>query len=147
VPEPANKFIEAAENSNGNPSSQRQQLYLQMSQYAADTVRIDEFERIKDKHYQPVRVNRTPLKSLFRDSRLSANAIASWNRGGLYVTALKVSNNSSSELPVDYQAVKGDWLASSVERNVLAAHGEPLDNTYLYLVSVMPFDDVINAVR
>lgn len=147
LPAPANKFIELEEKRNDSPAVQRQQLYLQMSQYAADTVRTDEIERVIDKQYQPVLVNRTPLKSLFQDSRLSATALASWNRGGLYVTALKVSNSSSYELPVDYRSVKGDWLASSVENDVLSAHGEPLDNTYLYLVSVMPFDDVVNAVR
>lgn len=122
--------------------SERHQVYMEMSQYAAEMVRIPEVERLLDKNYLPVRVNTTNALPLFDDKRLTATPVGSWNRGGMHVTALEVENRSSEVVPVDFQNIKGQWLASSVEQSSLA--GDASNNsTFLYLISALPFNEVV----
>lgn len=153
-PDPApfpNKFIDrqtdAKQAAPVASGSDRQQLYFEMSQYAAETVRIPEIERTRSHLYQPVRVERGPVPALFDDPRISASALASWNRGGMFVTALALTNGSTETISVDYQNINGRWLASSVESAVLSARGQPESSTYLYLVSALPFSEVMANVR
>ena len=124
-------------------SNNRQNIYLEMSQYAADTIRIPEIERTLDKDYLSSKINRQVITTLFDDDRITVMPLASWNRGGLHVTAVQLANKSNSALPVDYQRVKGQWLAYSVESSLLARHGQESDSTYLYLVSALPFDEMM----
>ena len=136
-----NKFIDKATAVTNNKVN-RQQTYLEMSQYAADTVRIPEIERVLDKSYLPSKINRQAIK-LFSDNRIKAMPAASWNRGGLHVTAIELINTSRSELPIDYQHVNGNWLASSTESSLLQAN----ESTYLYLISALPFNETIAGIN
>lgn len=122
----------------------RQQIYMDMSQFAADMVRVPEVERVKNDNYRPVWVERTPT-DLFADRRIVATPEFSWNRGGLYVTAVSIANKSNEAVPVHYQAVPGRWLASSIEQPILGPNSQADGNTYLYLVSALPFNDVLST--
>lgn len=127
--------------------SERHQVYMEMSQYAAEMVRIPEVERLRDNIYNPVRLNTQTSLPLFSDNRINATPIGSWNRGGMYVTALSVVNRSSQNLPVDYQNIKGRWLASSVENSQLSAMGQADSSTYMYVISALPFEEVMANAR
>ena len=140
-----NKFIDKAKPATDN-NDKRQNIYLEMSQYAADTIRIAEIERILDKNYQPIKINRQPI-SLFDDTRIKAKPLASWNRSGLHVTAIELTNKSNINVPVDYQRVKGQWLASSIESASLAKGGGAEASTYLYLVSALPFNETVSGIH
>lgn len=157
-PQPAevpNKFIgrqseEDSYTSGAKPASadtpvisERHQVYMEMSQYAAEMVRTPEVERLLDKNYAPVRVNTQSSVPLFNDNRISATPVGSWNRGGMHVTALQVRNRSSEMVPVDFKNISGQWLASSVEQSSLAAAEAPNNSTYLYLISALPFSEVV----
>jgi len=158
-PAPApNKFIDrddaqpsavtTSSNANKPPVvSGRHQVYMEMSQYAAEMVRIPEVERLLDNNYAPVRVNTQNSLPLFADNRISATPIGSWNRGGMHVTALSVVNRASQSLPVDYQNIKGRWLASSVEDSQLSPVGQAESSTYMYVISALPFDEVVANAR
>ena len=160
-PAPApNRFIErdndneqtgsqtSSANTNTAPVvSERHQVYMEMSQYAAEMVRIPEVERIRDKNYSPVRVNTQNSLPLFADNRISATPVGSWNRGGMHVTALSVVNRASQSLPVDFQNIKGRWLASSVESSQLSPVGQTESSTYMYVISALPFDEVVANAR
>ena len=125
-------------------SSSRQQLYFDMSKFASEMVRIPEAERLKNDLYNPVWVDRSST-DLFGDSRIKAIPAFSWNRGGLYITAVNLINTSNDTVPVHYQAVPGRWLASSIEASILTPKNQGDSSTYLYLVSAMPFNDVVIA--
>jgi len=158
-PAPApNRFIDRddeetiPEASSGSTSttpvvSDRHQVYMEMSQYAAEMVRIPEVERLRDKNYSPVRINTQSSLPLFADNRISATPVGSWNRGGMHVTALSVVNRASQSLPVDYQNIKGSWLASSVESSQLSPVGQAESSTYMYLISALPFEEVVANAR
>jgi general secretion pathway protein D len=148
-----NKFIDKAKPNNVTNQSQsnsnmtRQNVYLSMSQYAAETVRIPEIERVKSATYSPVRVSSEPVSFIFDDNAIMAKPIASWQRGGMYVTAIQVLNNSQQSKAVPYQSIKGKWLASSIEQNNLAPYGQNNDRTFLYLVSALSFEESINYAQ
>lgn len=127
-------------------ANSRQQLYLEMSQYAAEMMRVPEIERVRDDIYEPERVQKEPA-TLFQNKQLHAEPMASWRRGGMYVTALQIKNNASAEVMLDYQNIRGIWLASSVEKEVLAKSGQRDSSTYLYVISALPFAEAAASVR
>lgn len=160
-PEPfPNRFIEKKEpqapvsvnttpTSNAQPTStgsSRQQLYFDMSKFASEMLRIPEAERLKNDLYKPVWVDRTST-DLFGDSRIKSIPVFSWNRGGLYITAVNLINTSNDTVPVHYQAVSGRWLASSIESSLLTPKDQVDSSTYLYLISATPFNDVVVAAN
>jgi general secretion pathway protein D len=73
---------------------------------------------------------------LLKDNQLAVKPVASWRKAGVYVTALQISNKSKKVLSVNYQALNGRWLASTVEKESLAAN----ESTYLYVVSTNSFE-------
>lgn len=125
-------------------SGSRQQLYYDMSKFASEMVRVPEVERVKNNLYRPVWVDRTTT-DLFGDSRIKAMPVFSWNRGGLYVTAVSLTNTSNETVPVHYQGVAGQWLASSIEESMLTPKNQTGNSTYLYLVSAVQFNEVVTA--
>lgn len=145
-----NKFIDK-QTSVAKPSVQNgqsgQNVYLEMSQYAADTIRIDEIERTLDSHYLPSKVSRHAIAGLFDNAHIKVIPLASWNRGGLHVTAIELANKSNSAVTVDYQNIKGKWLASSVESDVLARRGQANDSTFMYVISALSFDETIAEMK
>jgi general secretion pathway protein D len=130
-----------SENNVQQPVS-RHQLYMEMSQYAADLVRKAPASRSLDSmyRYEPITAN---ADFLLADNRIKATPEFSLNRGGLYITAVKLSNQSNAALPVDYQNVKGQWVASSVELSKLSARNKSNSETYLYLISALPFSQAL----
>lgn len=144
-----NQFIDKDPNAKittGSPARQRQQLYLQMSEYAAENVRRPEIERVRSDIYSPVDVI-SVAAGLFNDPRIKTVPKASWNRGGLYVTALSLFNRSDEIVTIDYQNINGDWLASTVETEALDPAGVTGSTTYMYLISPLPFNDVLTSMR
>ena len=143
-----NKFIDKEPlSSTNNKANKTQNLYLEMSQYAADTIRIAEIDRKLDAKYLPDKVKRVAVTTLFDNNKVKVMPLASWNRGGMYVTALELVNKANSASPVDYTKIKGKWLASSVENNLLARRGQANDSTFMYVVSVLPFDETIASIQ
>jgi type II secretory pathway component GspD/PulD (secretin) len=151
IPEFPNRFIDKSEDKSIiepelTPAQKRQRLYQQMSEYAATIIRTPEIQRPEDALYNPVDV--LPLVAgLFDDPRIKTVPEASWNRGGLYVTAVALFNRSSENVTVDYQNINGKWLAASVENTQLAPIGTEQATTYLYLVSALPFNEVVTSLR
>jgi general secretion pathway protein D len=120
----------------------RHQLYMEMSQYAADLIRKAPASRtLNSKYsYESVPAN---ADVLLTDNRIKATPEFSLNRGGLYITAVKLNNRSNDSVSVDYQNVKGQWVASSVELSKLSARNKSNSETYLYLISALPFSQAL----
>lgn len=154
--EPPNRFIKkndsaaedtAASSESDSINNSRQQVYMEMSQYAADMMRTSEIDRVQDPVYQPVKAPRTLRDDMFPGSQLVAKPLDAWRRGGMYVTAVRVLNTTGTEQAVDYQGINGRWLASSVENTTLAPRGNNGDSTYMYLVSALPFEEIMDDVH
>lgn len=152
--EPPNRFIKKSEEAADNTvtgsedmNNTRQQVYMEMSQYAADMMRTNEIDRVRDPVYQPVQTARAIRDDVFAGSQVVAKPLDAWRRGGMYVTAVRVINTTGSEQPVDYKGINGRWLASSVENMKLSPRGNEGDSTYMYLVSALPFEEIMDDAQ
>ncbi|MGR9100071.1 MAG: DUF3438 family protein, partial [Gammaproteobacteria bacterium] len=116
--------------------------YMELTRYAAESVRLPREQRRRANGiYEAALLTRTPI-GLSPDNRLKTVPVASWYRGGVTVTALEVHNRSKSPVRFDPRAIRGNWLASTIEDANLAPKGEWGDSSYLYLVSGQPFDEI-----
>lgn len=128
--------------------SSKQATYTELTQYAAKSVRLP-----TGSHQQAAGITRVALKSAHRgvhllyDNRLRTAPVASWRKGGVYVTALEVNNMWEDPVKVDYRHLKGQWLAATIENDKLAAKTEFGDATYLYLISAMPFEQALAHLK
>ena len=86
-----------------------------------------------------VPVKQSPAAGLYRGSQLITAPIAAWRAGGLFVTAVKVTNTSAAPLELDLDQVRGHWLAATAQHNRLGACGTEADTTAIYLVCDKPF--------
>jgi len=117
--------------------------YLKMSEYAADIFAKPFDKQTQDADYTTIKLVGSGLADVFDSKAIQAKPLASWRKGGLYVTAVKLRNMTEKSLLVDFNQIEGTWLASSVEKSTLAKYGLLGDSTYMYLISDKPFDEAL----
>ncbi len=127
--------------------SEKQQIYIKLTQYAAQAIRKRPEEREIMEGVAEVQLDNNHRADLLYDTRIRAVPMGSWRQGGIHVTAVAVYNLSSTPLSVDFKHIKGQWLASSVETATLKKQGDLGDSTYMYLISAGRFDDVMNRIQ
>lgn len=138
--------ISSESNRSIEPSS-KQQTYVELTQYAAKSVRLTAKKREKVAGISPVKLANTRSANLLYDSRVKAIPIASWHKGGIHVTAIALYNLSNATVNVDFKHLKGKWLSSSIESAKLTRQGDFGDSTYLYLVSAGSFNDIAEQIK
>ncbi len=113
-----------------------EQFYMELTRYAAKAVRGEDRDakalkltRLSDLPKQPVRL--TP--------KLEAEPLASWGRGGLTITALRLINRNARSILFDAKDLRGEWLAATAEKPTLA----PGEETYLYLIAAGSFQEAL----
>lgn len=124
-----------------------QQVYVDLTRYASEAVRVSGDERKIDPKIHPVRLSQFVTVDLTYDARIKALPIAGWKQGGIYVTALELHNSSPDKVTVDYRHLKGKWLASTIENEVLEGRDRNNNVTYLYLISSGPFEEVMAQAK
>ena len=117
--------------------------YLKMSEYAADIFAKPFDKQTQDADYTAIKLVGSGLADVFDSKAIQAKPLASWRKGGLYVTAVKLRNITEKSLLVDFNQIEGTWLASSVEKSTLAKYGLLGDSTYMYLISDKPFGEAL----
>lgn len=85
-----------------------------------------------------VPVMRDPV-SLLRGGMVDATPLVAWRAGGLYVTAVKLTNRTDQPQTLDPRDLRGTWLAATFQHNRLLAAGSEADTTAVYLISSRPF--------
>jgi integrating conjugative element protein (TIGR03749 family) len=84
-----------------------------------------------------------PVAGLYRGATgasVQTTPIGSWRSGQLYVTAVRLTNQSAQTLDIDLQELRGQWIAASAQHTRLLARGSDWDTTAVYLVSDRPFE-------
>ncbi|MBF6649630.1 DUF3438 family protein [Methylobacter sp. BlB1] len=124
--------------------SPAQQIYVDLTRYASEAIRLPPEQRKIDPKITPVRLSEFEPVDLTYDARIKALPIAGWRQGGIYVTAVELHNVSDDRVTVDYRRLKGRWLASTIENETLAGQSEQSHaTTYLYLISSQPFEEIV----
>jgi len=77
---------------------------------------------------------------LLRGGQLTAEPLAAWRAGDLYVTAVKLTNRSDQVVTLDPRTLRGTWLTAAFQHNRLLASGDEADTTAVYLISARPFE-------
>ena len=133
-------------NRNIKPSS-KQKTYVELTQYAAKSVRLTANKREVVAGISPTKLANTRSADLLYDSRIKVVPVASWRKGGVHVTALALYNRSNGAVNVDFKHLKGKWLSSSIESAKLNTQGTLGDSTYLYLVSAGSFNGIADRIK
>lgn len=76
---------------------------------------------------------------LLRGAAVDAAPLVAWRAGGLYITAVKVTNRSEQPQTLDPRHLRGSWLTAVFQHNRLLAAGSEADTTAVYLISARPF--------
>ena len=77
--------------------------------------------------------------ALYRDDLVTATPLASWQGGGLYVTALLLAHSGRDRLILDPRLLKGRFVTATFQHNTLGAAGSSSDTTCVYVVTKAPF--------
>lgn len=144
-----------AANAGGVPSVKlrgQQQQYVALTRYAA--AMRHGVQPVSSGPYRGIQS--TPINSggglsigaggglkLLGSNSVTAEAVESWNKRNLFVTAVVLTNTDDAAQAVGLANLKGRWIAATLETDNLAPRNEPGSRTYLYLISDRPYDDVI----
>ncbi len=112
-------------------------LYMKLTRYALKAVRTEDHRLENDQKITPRPAPQAGPVRLTAD--LTARPLASWGRGGVTVTALRLKNTGGARIRFDAHKLAGEWLAATVETPELA----PGEETYLYLISAGGFDEAL----
>ena len=113
-----------------------------------DTVSLTRFAA--QQLYAPVRlltavpgIVRVPVQqqgvALVPGNAIEAKPLVAWRAGGLYVTAVKLSNRTASARTLDPRTLRGKWLTAAFQHSRLQPAGDEADTTAVYLVSAQSF--------
>ena len=86
-----------------------------------------------------VSVTRDPV-DLLRGGTIEATPLVAWRAGGLYVTAVKLTNRTEQPQTLDPRDLRGTWLTATFQHHRLLPKGDEADTTAVYLISARPFD-------
>lgn len=75
------------------------------------------------------------LGTLMPTQPVHAVALASWRLEDQWVTAVRLTNNSSGWITLDPRILQGDFLTATFQHEALGPRGTPEDTTVLYLVT------------
>lgn len=83
-------------------------------------------------------------RDLVLDNGMPAEVRGSWQRDGLIVTALRVSNPQARNMILQAAALPGRWSAIVIEHAELGPDGSAEASTWLYAISRQPFADALD---
>lgn len=86
-----------------------------------------------------VPVRREPVL-LVHGGQVIAEPLVAWRAGDLYVTAVKLTNQSEHAVTLDPRALRGRWLTAAFQHNRLLPRGDEADTTAAYLIAARPFE-------
>lgn len=85
-----------------------------------------------------------PRRDLVLDNGMPAEVRGSWQRDGLIVTALRVTNPWSRNMSLQAMALPGRWSAIVIEHPELGPDGSADAATWLYAISRQPFEQALD---
>lgn len=79
--------------------------------------------------------DRIPLETLLPTLPVSATALAAWQLGNEWVTAVKLTNTSARSIDLDPRLLQGNFLAATFQHPDLGPTGRSTDTTVVYLIT------------
>lgn len=138
-----NVHVRSAQSSTSERRTTEDLNYAVLTRYAAQFA------------YAPTRLVQTPkgvfptavpksLSGLVRGLNVSTEPYAAWKtNSGLYLTAIKLTNNSEKPVEFHPRQLRGNWLTATFHHYRLLPNGSGADQTLVYLVSRYPFKQAL----
>ncbi|WP_175927461.1 TIGR03749 family integrating conjugative element protein [Burkholderia cepacia] len=76
-----------------------------------------------------------PLDTLMPTLPVRATALAAWRMADHWVSAVRLTNRSSTSLTLDPRALQGDFVAATFQHPDLGPTGQSTDTTVVYLIT------------
>lgn len=92
---------------------------------------------------QQVQVGQQPVPGLLRVARVLAVPMGQWRSAGLYVTAVRLTNQSPMPLELQLEQLRGNWLAATAQHGRLGVAGSDTDTTAVYLICDRAFESCL----
>ncbi len=115
--------------------------FVQLTRFAAKSLYAPERLISTPLGVTQVQLNRSSTDTLIRGQIIKATPISSWQSNGVYVTAVKLKNLTSSKIVLDPRSIRGTWEAATFQHVTLAGKGSSEDTTSLYLISHSPYEE------
>ena len=98
------------------------------------------------------RIHRIPLRvktaiPLYQGGEVNTVPLATWKSGIRYVTALKITNMTRSQVIIDPRLFRGKWGSRTLQHASVEAKGTATDSTTVYLISYRPFYESLSFLR
>jgi integrating conjugative element protein (TIGR03749 family) len=123
----------------GYDAGQRQPGYIQLTRFAAQQLYAPA-RLVRDRPgIVRVPVSRDPV-DLLHGGAVEAIPLVAWRTGGLYITAVKLTNLTNQAQTLDPRDLRGTWLTASFQHHRLLPKGDEADTTAVYLISARPFE-------
>ncbi|HDS1208458.1 TPA: DUF3438 family protein [Shewanella algae] len=115
--------------------------YASQSLYSKSEVYIENLPGVKR-----VALKSRELPHIYRGGSLKGELLAGWSAGGLFVTAIKLTNVSSTEVYFEPCRLRGDFYSVTAQFNKVYPYSNPNKNfTVAYVVTEVPFDVAIKG--
>ncbi|MCX4030179.1 TIGR03749 family integrating conjugative element protein [Endozoicomonas sp. SM1973] len=115
--------------------------YVRLTRHASQALYAPERLMPSDPAIQRMPVNKAPV-SIIRGERVKATPIAAWSGGNFYVTAIKLQSQSNQVIDLDFNVIRGQWLAATLQHFQLYPRGDMRDTTTLYVISQHEYSGV-----
>jgi integrating conjugative element protein (TIGR03749 family) len=113
--------------------------YVALTRFAAQALYAPRRVLANPDGYTRVPLNTKRHVDLIRNARVNAEPLIGWQAGGLYLTAVKLTNRSTRPTVLDPRQLRGHWCAATFQHARLLPRGSLADTTAVYLISAEPF--------
>lgn len=114
--------------------------YIALSRYAIAQAHQQPLPDLAGVNLMPV--SQQPLSVLLSNNNLAAWPVGSAEKQGLYITTVKIRNQSDEVQAIDLSKLPGHWLAATADQTRLGVFNQGADSTFLYLLSDKPFANI-----
>jgi integrating conjugative element protein (TIGR03749 family) len=120
------------------PTGLREYGYVSLTRFAAQQLYAPSRLLVDLPGVVRVPIKRDPV-ALVRSDTIEALPLVAWRAGDLFVTAVKLTNQTDQPQILDPRTLRGAWLTATFQHNRLLGAGDEADRTVVYLISARPF--------
>jgi integrating conjugative element protein (TIGR03749 family) len=117
--------------------------YILLTRFAAQQLYAPKRLLNTPPQVQRSRVKQRAISHLLRGAQIQAIPIAAWRKGRLFVTAVRLQNQTDQSMTLDPRNLRGRWRTATFQHGILKAKGSSEDTTAVYLVSDHPFEQAL----
>jgi integrating conjugative element protein (TIGR03749 family) len=113
---------------------------VELTRYAARMLYAPKRLALPKDNITQVQLTLRPVPGLIRGALVQTVPLAQWRSGDLYVTAVRVTNQSTRALEIVLEDLRGRWIAATAQHGRIGPAGSELDTTALYLICDRAFE-------